>query len=293
MKNINKSAIFRYIGYTMFFVFLLGVLPANGQDDPIKSRMSLTYLKDSGQNKILKATVKFKKDKKWQFATGENVVFSMGMPDDEELELGTAITNDHGEARFLISKDTDIYVDTTNNISLFLSSFGGNDELKGSSSDIEIQDIVLKLKLEVIDSVKTVYLEANEINFDGELIPIEECDVTLFVPRLYSNLPIEEGLIEEGAAEFDFPDGVPGRDNGELFVLAKILEHDAYGSVEIKEEVNWGTPVAFVNEELPESLFGKAPSWMGILIFGILIAAWYHLFLVVFKLFKLKKLDEN
>jgi len=293
MKNMNIVMNLRLLAGLLVFAFLLGVAPVQAQEDePISSRMSLSFFKDSDQNRILTATLKYRdEDRKWQLIEGAEVIFSAGSED--EIELGKSVSDANGNAVFVIPREAVIPVDTSTNLTLYLANFEGNEQFEGSDGEIEIKDIELTMKLEVVDSVKMVYVEAFEINYNEEMIPIEECDITLFVPRLYSYLPLEEGSIEEGMAEFQFPDDIPGRDNGELFISARITEHDEYGTVEVKQEVNWGVPVAFVNEEMPVSLYGKAPIWMGIAIFGVLIGAWYHLFLVLFKLFRIKRIAKN
>jgi len=289
MKNLNFCIQIKYILVTFVLLLIIGISPASAQDKPVKSRMTLSYFKDSNQSKILTAVMKYKENKKYKLIEGEVVLFYF-LENEEEMELGIAVTNKNGEAIFTISNETVIPVDTSTNMSGFIARYEGSEKFKATENDIEIIDIKLDLKLDIIDSVKMVYLSAHEINFDGELLPIEEADVIIYVPRLYSYLPVGEGLIEEGEFEFEFPNDIPGRDNGELSVIAKIEEHDDYGDVEVKSDINWGTPVAFVNEEMAVSLFGKAPSWMIVVIFIILIGAWYHLFLTLYKLYKIKKL---
>lgn len=291
MKSLDYRSLNRYLTLILLFTFVLLVGQASGQDK-VRARMSLQYFKDGENQKTLRATLKYKEDKSWKFIENATVTF-YASTEEEDFELGEAISDEEGNAYFVLPENEVIPVDTATNFSLFLASYEGSDKFKSAENDVEIKDIKLNLKLDLIDSVKTVMVDGFEIAHDGELIPIEECMITLFVPRLYSNLPIEEGYIEEGEAEFEFPDDIPGRDNGELFVLLKIDDHEEYGTVEIKQEVNWGTPVPFVNEKMPKSLFGEAPLWMGFVIFGVLAAAWYHLFLVLFKLYRIKKLANN
>jgi hypothetical protein len=218
-----------------------------------------------------------------------------------EIDLGDSaqyltelITNEAGYADLYIQEGYTFPVDEEG-ITTILASYGGNDTLRSSSTDIEIKDVFLELNFDVEDSVKVLSIEANERNPEGEFIPVEELDINIGVQRLYSVLPLDDIETDEnGMGIFEFPDDIPGDSAGNLIIVARIDEHDYFGTVEKSQSVDWGIPVSYDLKKLPRQLFtDEAPLWMISAVFIVLVGAWYHFFLSVFKLYKLKNAADD
>jgi hypothetical protein len=160
---------------------------------------------------------------------------------------------------------------------------------------MEIKDVFLELGFDIEDSVKILTVQAQELNGEGELIPVEGLDINIGVQRLYSVLPVDAvETDEEGIGILEFPDDVPGDSAGMITVVARIEEHDHFGTVTKTGSVNWGLPVSYELKKLPRQLFtDEAPLWMIIAVFIVLVGAWYHFFLSVFKLRKIKTLAKE
>ena len=88
-----------------------------------------------------------------------------------------------------------------------------------------INETEVAFSFEEVDSVKTALLEAYEIRSEDNKRPISETDVLFMVPRLFSNLNVGEGYLEDSETSFEVPIDLPGDDKGNITIIASILEH--------------------------------------------------------------------
>lgn len=132
----------------------------------------------------------------------------------------------------------------------------------------------------------------------SEGIPVKEVSVSLFVKRLYSDLPIGEAVATDsvGVANFEVPQDIPSH-NGKLIILAKISDDENYANTEAKSEINWGTTIVIDNSNIEErSIFGgrnKAPIYFiftSLLLIGLV---WVTLIYAILQVFKIKRLGAE
>ncbi len=94
-------------------------------------------------------------------------------------------------------------------------------------------------------AIKTISLTAfkSENNKD---IPVSGESVMVYVPRMFSLLPVGEATLDEnGTASLEFPSDLPGDTAGNLTIISKFEEHPDFGNVERRIVQKWGVP--FVN----------------------------------------------
>jgi hypothetical protein len=199
-------------------------------------------------------------------------------------------TDTLGEINLYLSADYVLPMDEDGKCVLE-ANYEGNDTYRSASNDIEVIDIDIKFEYKVEDSVKYLNVIANSINAAGALVPAEEVSISIGVQRLYSVLTLDEiETDEEGMGELEFPDNIPGDTEGNLIFVAKIDDHDEFGTVTASSEYNWGVPLSDEYRPFTRQLFtDEAPIWMIASVFVILLGAWYHFFLSISKLVKLKK----
>jgi hypothetical protein len=212
---------------------------------------------------------------------------------DSTLYLTELITEADGSANLQIESGYKFPADEEG-ITTILASYAGNDSLRSASTDMEIKDVFIEMSFDIEDSVKILTVQANEYNTEGELVPVEELDINIGVQRLYSVLSIDEvETDEDGIGILEFPDDIPGDSTGMITIIARVDEHDHFGTVTKSQSVEWGIPVSYELKKLPRQLFtDEAPLWMIIGVFIAIVGAWYHFFLSVFKLYYLKKAAE-
>ena len=125
--------------------------------------------------------------------------------------------------------------------------------------------------------------------------PVKETDVTFYVKRLYYPMPIEKAIEtdENGVAMVDFPMDLPGDKNGMIYVIAKIEEHEIYGTFEAESKVKWGVlPVVGDDDWGHRSLSAsrdRAPMYLIIFSNSVIALIWSVIFYVVFQIYRIKK----
>lgn len=211
---------------------------------------------------------------------------------EQEILLGTALTSKEGIAQIKLPENQQFLIDKDGNINLS-AKFEGTDALEALSEEIILKNLYLNLNLTVVDSVKTVSLEAYTMNSFGEKIPVEETDIAFFVGGMLSKMKIEEGTIVNGKYEFEFTPQLPGDKNSNLKIYAIIEDHDEYATVTQMKTINWGIAHLHPTEQQNTLWSAAAPIWMYIVLTILLVGVWACYIYAIIGLFKLKNDDKN
>lgn len=293
----------RYIFKTFFLAsFLIAFLSSNigfSQENEkeefdlkkYKTIFKFNSVKQADNSRLLEASfiVQNKKDRKDKIPVFEANIHFFNVLNSEEILLGTSKTSKEGIAEFSVPASKKYLVDEDGYINL-IARFEGNKQLKGKEKDIAVKDLNLVLNLTEIDSVRTVLVKAYTIDSLGVEIPLEEADIIVSVKGMLSNMPIEEGEIEDGAFEYEFPTDIPGDDDGDLTVVVSMEDNDDFGNIIQEKSVNWGihktAPVKMVKNTLWSE---SAPLWMYIVLTILLVGVWANYIYTIANLFKIKK----
>lgn len=131
----------------------------------------------------------------------------------------------------------------------------------------------------------------------SEGVPVKDVNVSLFVKRLFSLLPIGDAVATDstGIASFEVPKDIPGK-NGKLTIFAKIIDNENYANTQASGDVNWGTVIVVNNSNTEErSIFGgrnRAPIYFIIVSLIAIGLVWGTLVYSVLQVFKIKKLSS-
>jgi len=294
MRDLNPYEKPWLVAITLVFCFLISSIDLYSQDKKKKerTRIRLEYFKLPNGDKNIAVTLTAGRGRSAQRVPEADILLTVSA-NDSTVELATLKTNSEGIMSLNIVADYQFLVDE-DGYTAFEASFDGNDTLRSSSNDLEVKDIEMEFAYEIEDSVKMITIFAYEVQ-EGEKIPVEEIDIMLGVQRLYSVLPVGEvETDEDGMGILEFPDDIPGDADGKLTIVAKIDEHDDYATVEKSSEVVWGVPVNYELESFQRQLWtDEAPLWMIFSVFIILAGAWYHFFLSISKLWKIRKVAKE
>lgn len=253
--------------------------------------LALTYLKKTDGSVYLEAYLSLFVDEENPLPD-QYIQFFTGI--DSLIEVGTMYTNAKGKAGINIPKGYKLPLNEEGYFKC-IAVFNGNDSLEMAEMELEYKDLNLEMSLDEVDSVRTIHIKATELSENGEVIPVPEEDVYVFVSRMFSNLNIaEEWLDEEGEIIVGFPDDLPGDSLGVVTIISMFQDHSVYGNVENRQSIEWGIPSDNTLPGMYRALWAQyAPSWMVITLSILLAGVWSHYFFVIFKLVQIKRRSKH
>jgi hypothetical protein len=269
-------------------LFLVGFIPEKAISQE-RTRLRMSFVKNSSGDKMITMTLYSGRGRNMVFLEDQLITLTASNA-DTTVELAQLTTNAEGVAQLMVENGYTFPLDEEG-FTLIEATYDGNEEYRGSSNDLEIKDLEFDLEFTIEDSIKMVSVKAYELDTTGNEIPVDGLFMYVGVERLYSILPVGEIFSsEEGIYSIEFPDDIPGDSIGNLTIVARIEDNDFYGSVQKKAEVPWGTPVLYDIDPPRRKLWtDEAPLWMILSVFIILTGAWFHFFLSIYKLSKIKK----
>lgn len=286
MKSRNKLIVIAFFfGLTSIFSY--------SQNDADNYRMLFKFntLKKEDNSRLLEVSfiARNKKDRKDKVPVYNADIKFFNTLNEEEVLLGTVKTDEEGTAKLLLPSDHEYLTDNEGYINL-KALFEGSDALDEEEDELAVKDLFLELNLEEIDSVKTVLVNAYVLDSLKTKVPIEEADVIFSIGGMISKMPIENGAIEEGEYEFEFPEGLKGDKIGNIDVYAFIEDHDEFGNVLAKQSKTWGMVLEETYTNLDNNLWSDiAPIWMYVVLSILLIGVWANFVYTINNLFKIKK----
>ena len=279
--------------YSILLLSLLPVFSVNlfsQEKTVISPYIQLQYFKNTDDQRILQTTLTYSKNRMELSLPGMEISFFTS-GDQKEL-VATVITDNKGVARFELSSDFKLKTDR-DGMWAFSSEFKGNDTIEAGTSEITVKNVRLEMVLSVIDSIKTITVNAF-VNENGTDKPVSGEAVKVYVPRMFSLLLISELTLDEaGTASAEFPSDLPGDKNGNLTLIAKFEENPTFGNVEKREILNWGLPTDYSVPVNHRALWTKtAPKWMIYTLSVLLAGVWGHYLFALISLIRIK-IDAN
>lgn len=281
---MNKKTIYRILFISLLLFFSLQVVRSQ-ELSKIKPYVTFQYFKDTNGRRILQTTLTYSRNRMELPLPGMEIAFYTGA--DKKVLLTKINTNDKGIARFELSDD--MKPEIVDGMWAFSSEFTGNDTIKGESSEVSVRDMRLEMALTEADSIKTVTLNAFTME-GGKETPVSGETVTVYVPRMFSLLPVGELTLDDaGSATLEFPSDLPGDKEGNLVIIAKIAENATYGNLEKRETIKWGLPTDYSVPVTHRALWTTiAPRWMIYSLSILLAGVWGHYLFAIISLIRIK-----
>lgn len=253
--------------------------------DPLAIAIELIAVQ-KGNGIDLKATVTDEENS--EPVKGLTLTFSATAP-AKAVTLGGATTNGAGIAELKGASLEDLR--KAGRVFTFKAAFAGNEKFLTGETTLGLTDVTISLSAETVDSVNTVQVSVTSWNEKGEVVPIKEEEIKLYVPRMFSLLPIGDITTDEdGYGDFKFPSDLPGGVNGELTVVARIEEHATFGNAESSSPTTWGVKTQEQASRLPRALWSpNAPLWMLITFIILMTGVWYHYALIIYELIRISR----
>jgi len=279
------------VSIILTFTCFLSIIAQDVEEPEILSPyIEFKYLKNTEEQRILEAKI---------FLAGElGLIPIEGLPvkfytnlEAPEL-LGDVLTDAKGIARYIIPGDHVLPLDEDNNW-WFYAEFEGNEQYEMTMEELSIMDVNLNMRLDETEDSRMIYLEAYTIK-DTAKVPVSDEDIYIFVPRMFSLLQVAEGYFIDGEAEVEFPDDVPGDQEGNLTVIGRFNDHWQFGNVEKRIETKWGVPASHDVAESHRALWTQiAPRWMIITLTIMLTGVWGHYLYAVISMIRIKRNEKK
>ena len=156
-----------------------------------------------------------------------------------------------------------------------------------------MEDAILSITFSEDNDTRLITTKA----VDQSGMPIEDLELYYFVKRTFSLLPIGDpfnSTDENGIIEVEFPNDLPGDTEGNVIIIVKILESDLYNDQTLEVSKNWGIPTVLENPKVEKrSLWAaaaNAPISLIVIVSSMIIAVWYIIFYIIFKLYKISRI---
>ncbi len=155
----------------------------------------------------------------------------------------------------------------------------------------------VKLSVSYNEEKKIVYARAYTLE-NGEKTPAQGVELSFFVKRYFRDLPFgnNQSITDaEGLTMAVFPEDLPGDTAGNVQIIVKVKNEQAYGKTEITEAKAWGVITPLVNIRDTRSLWNAswmAPLWLLISYFSVVIGVWAFIMYIMLQIGKLYKIGK-
>jgi hypothetical protein len=283
-----KEKIQKTVGLVLFLLNL-SVITFAQEKTKITPYIQLQYFKNSNDSSYLQTSLTYSLNRMEIPIPGKEILFYF--KGGGKNLTGSGLSDHQGIARFNIERSA-LQADKEG-LWKFSAEFKGNDTIEAVASEISVKDLNLEMTLSEADSIKKVLLRVTTFENRKE-IPVSNEVVMVYVPRMFSLLPIAEASLDEsGMATVEFPSDLPGDTNGNLTIISRIVENPSYGNIERKIVKKWGVPASLSTPVSHRALWTKTPPrWMIITLSILLAGVWGHYLFAIISLIMIKR-DSN
>lgn len=163
-----------------------------------------------------------------------------------------------------------------------------NIDAQENAGENTFKNVVLTMNLTEADSIRTVTVTATTLE-NGKEIPVTGETVSIFVPRMFSNLTIGDITLDDsGSGTLEFPSDLPGGKEGNLTIVAAFIDNATFGNVEKREEIHWGVPTDYLPTSHRALWTQRAPGWMIYTLSVLLAGVWGHYFFAIISLIRIR-----
>ncbi len=281
----------------LLFLFFFCYVPtktmaATNIQKKTKTRLKVYYEKLPNSNKKI-SIILFKGSGKKMAGIKNAEIFLTTYNLEEEQVLTSLYTDANGEATLIIEANY-LFPKDEHGYSIIKAMYHGADSLKAAKKQIKFMDLNIDISFDIVDSIKLITVSTFEIDSIGSKVPISGVELNIGVERLFSTLYLSKIKTKKGIGIMEFPNDIAGDSLGAINIIVKIDDDDDYGTITKSAKNNWGTIVDYSIAPNGRTLFGdEAPLWMIISVFVVLAGAWYHFILAIYKVLKIKKIEQN
>ena len=261
-----------------------------------KARLSLSYKNYNNYGVRLIASVKVREERSYVGVKGVKVFF-YHQEITKEREIGYAISGSNGEA-VLVLPDTFYKALDTSDYFTYYAVIRNDPIILDNDDQMDITRSHIELDLEEIDSVKTITFTVSAPGDSVHLAPMEEVEVSIYVERLFGDLPIAEYEYtnSDGQVIAQLSNDIPGDEDGNLRIRVRVDDHDEFGTLIATKKIDWGVPLKISNGLDSGELWStadNAPLYLVIIITSLVVGIWGIILYLISRIFRIRNLGIN
>jgi hypothetical protein len=227
-----------------------------------------------------------------------NKVFKLFLDKDQpENLIAKVLTDTNGKAKAIIPPQLKSAWDSSGRHTFIVVA-----EAKSKEGETTSEFTITKSRISIDtlseDGVKSISVRVMKYEND-EWMPVKDVEMKIGVERLGGILSAgdEDTYTTDstGTAKGEFKkDSLPGDQNGNFILIAKVEDNDELGNLVAEKIVPWGVAVKqdnnFFKQRTLWSTRFKTPLWLLFMAYSIVIGVWGTIIYLVFQIFKIKKL---
>jgi hypothetical protein len=248
-------------------------------DEPATPKITVSYAKLSdGTKRISVALSARQNDKRVNIPDAEMEIQAQNS--EGKTPLGSVVTNEQGKASLDIAPGTTLPKDQDG--FSFTVLFAGNSGLEKASQTIHVTEAFLEINLTEKDTIRTIAAKVYKLNEKGEKVTVSDVPVEFDVKRLFCLFPVgTEKSDSTGSCSSDFPSSMPGDKNGKVTIVVRMPDNEAFGTVEVSKDINWGKPLVYEMKPIRGLGDTDAPLWMVYTLLVLLSGVWLHVVYII------------
>lgn len=217
-------------------------------------------------------------------------------PSDGTGLISKLYLNDDGEGVFDLTGNFNSLTSGLHKFK-FIARMESDPLYEDAQEEITISDAKISLEYSGKDSIKTATATLTEWK-DSAYVPVSGVDMKLSIKRAFSLFLFGEGALttdKDGKVSANLPLDIPGEADGKITIVASVVDHESYGTVESTTKVDWSV-MPKKSEAMGRTLWSSgrnAPISLVVISCSIIAVIWGTLIYLVFQLFKIKKIGKQ
>jgi len=277
----------------------IGVTRSNAQDSVASSTvLTVRYFLASNKVPYVSVTTKKKTGRKLEAINGTpvNVYFNEVAP---ENLLGKTITGITGEGRVALPASFKATWDSLNEFK-FVAETDAVAATVPLSADVTVKKAILVIDTASADGVRTITAQLKERS-GKDWVAVKDIEIKLGIKRLLGNLTVGDAETytadSTGTTSAEFKkDSMPGDENGNIILVARVEDNDVYGNLMVERSVPWGKAPKLEQGFWHRSLWStgnRAPIWLLALALSIIVGVWGVVLYLIRQLFRIRKMGRE
>ena len=290
--KINKYLLLLSVLLTSFVINVIAQVTPVEQKEIVK----LHYFNSNNSLQYLLLESILKTGKKIEPQTNKAFTLFLDKNQPENL-IDKVLTDKNGKAKAIIPPQLKTLWDSSSQHTFILVA-----EATGKKEETSSEFTITKAKISIdtlsTDGVKNITVQVMKYE-NNQWIPAKEIEMKIGVERLGGILSAGDEQTyttdSTGTATSEFKkDSLPGDQQGNFMLIAKVEDNDELGNLIIEKRVPWGVAMKpdnnFFSQRTLWSTRFRTPIWLLFMAYSIIIGVWGTIIYLVFQIVKIKKL---